>query len=304
MGNRTAKFISALVGSIIAGAPLAAVSQNAPTPPSTGKCGQRLSCLAKGRRAAGPALVFSRRARDQAAVLVSARRRRQGHAKRAGAPDTPEADSPAAAALGPGRACRISDAAEHATVKSRRRAAPTQQAASPSADVTRSSPPSPRAGPMPPRRPPRRSRSSRRPHLRGGRTAEREAGEVPCPDGAGRGRRTADKPTGSLQMLLLVIGGALALAGLLASVDLSLRWWTRARPAQPIAASTGTSAGRPMTAARPGSREPTPRVARQPRPVDFDAMRPWKPRRSPHLQRHDQPDRCAGPSRRGCDSRA
>ncbi len=28
----------------------------------------------------------------------------------------------------------------------------------------------------------------------------------------------ADKPTGSLQMLLLVVGGALALAGLLASI--------------------------------------------------------------------------------------
>ena len=44
MGNRTAKFISALIGSIVAGAPIAAVSQNAPAASSAANAAA--DCLA------------------------------------------------------------------------------------------------------------------------------------------------------------------------------------------------------------------------------------------------------------------
>ncbi|MFK4724453.1 hypothetical protein ABIE89_005553 [Bradyrhizobium niftali] len=50
MGNRTAKFISALVGSIIAGAPLAAVSQNAPSASNTANAAA--DCLASPKSTA------------------------------------------------------------------------------------------------------------------------------------------------------------------------------------------------------------------------------------------------------------
>ena len=53
MGNRTAKFISALIGSIIAGAPLAAVSQNAPSAPSAASTENTAAdCLASPKGAA------------------------------------------------------------------------------------------------------------------------------------------------------------------------------------------------------------------------------------------------------------
>ncbi len=52
----------------------------------------------------------------------------------------------------------------------------------------------------------------------GVRTAERKPAASPAPVTLAAADAPADKPTGSLQMLLLVIGGALALAGLLASV--------------------------------------------------------------------------------------
>jgi hypothetical protein len=89
---------------------------------------------------------------------------------------------------------------------------------------------------------------------------------------------TADKQTGSLQMLLLVIGGALALAGILASVvyrfaggrirvqaaDQRRVNWDNFEPHD-------HDDGRApwLNAASAG----TPH-ARQPRPVDFDAVRP------------------------------
>ena len=53
MGNRTAKFMSALLGSIIAGAPLAAVSQNAPSAPSAASTENTAAdCLASPKGAA------------------------------------------------------------------------------------------------------------------------------------------------------------------------------------------------------------------------------------------------------------
>jgi hypothetical protein len=82
----------------------------------------------------------------------------------------------------------------------------------------------------------------------------------------------ADKPTGSLQMLLLVVGGALALAGLLASVIYRFAGG-RAR---------GQTADRRVNWDRQeddNSRAPwhTAPRAERPLPVDFDAVRPQSP---------------------------
>ena len=87
MSSRTAKFVSAIFVSLLAGAPLVTASHGAPA--EADKC---LSAT-EGRGARGRSLVLSRRSRHQAQLLV--RRRRQGKDRRAAAPETspPAADS-------------------------------------------------------------------------------------------------------------------------------------------------------------------------------------------------------------------
>ena len=70
MSHRTAKFVSAIFASLLAGSPLVTASHSAPA--------EADKCLSgpKGRAARGRPLVLSHRPRHQAPVLV--RRRREG----------------------------------------------------------------------------------------------------------------------------------------------------------------------------------------------------------------------------------
>jgi hypothetical protein len=80
-----------------------------------------------------------------------------------------------------------------------------------------------------------------------------------------------DKPTGSVQMLLLVIGGALTLAGLLASVIYRFAGG-RARASTADRRVNWDHRQDDDDGRAPWHTEPAPRVER-PLPVDFDAMR-------------------------------
>jgi hypothetical protein len=81
----------------------------------------------------------------------------------------------------------------------------------------------------------------------------------------------AEKPTGSVQTLLLVIGGALALAGLLASVIYRFAGG-RARARAADRRVNWDHRQDDHDGRAPWHAEPAPRVER-PLPVDFDAMR-------------------------------
>ncbi len=96
MGNRSAKFISALVGSIIAGAPLAAVSQNAPSAPATASTANAASdCLAspKGTAPDGQHWYYRlERATKRQCWYLRAESGKATPTAQAG-PDTPTAES-------------------------------------------------------------------------------------------------------------------------------------------------------------------------------------------------------------------
>lgn len=283
MGNRTAKFISALVGSIIAGAPLAAVSQNAPT--ATSPANAASDCLAspKGTAPQGQHWYYRLdRATKRQCWYLRAEGGKVTQTAQA-APDTPAAESAAP------QPHSVQDArAEYLTPqgavapKTTAQAAPTptQQAASPSADSSAQQPavaarsadtsttttasPAPQAAPAPvAAATPPSAKPSKSPVT----LAAADSG--------------TDKPTGSLQMLLLVIGGALALAGILASIvyrfaggrvrvqaDHRRVNWDNF---EPHALDDGRAPWLTATAAEAPH-------ARQPRPVDFDAARPQAPK--------------------------
>ena len=116
MGNRTAKFISALVGSIIAGAPLAAVSQNAPEATSTANAASDCLASPKGVAPQGQHWYYrlERGSKRQCWYLRAEGGKDSAKAVQTAqaAPDAPHGRfSSAAAAPGAGRTRRISDAA-------------------------------------------------------------------------------------------------------------------------------------------------------------------------------------------------
>ncbi|MHC2619836.1 hypothetical protein ACVIW2_001868 [Bradyrhizobium huanghuaihaiense] len=285
MGNRTAKFVSALVGSIIAGAPLAAVSQNAPTASST--AGAASDCLASPKGSAPQGQHWHYRVergtkrqcwylraeggKDSAKLVQTAQ----------ATSDTPLAESPAP------QQHPVQDArAEYPTPRSAAAvktpalaaqaatATPPQQSSDQTADGNAQQPAS--AAPWPDV-----SAASTPPAPEPAPTAVAAAQPSAKPSKSSPSMALAaadssvDKPTGSLQMLLLVIGGALALAGILASViyrfaggrfraqaneHRRVHWDDREHRNQDRA---------PWLKEMPA----TPR-ARQPRPIDFDAVRP------------------------------
>jgi hypothetical protein len=282
MGNRTAKFISAVIGSIIIGAPLSAVSQNAP--------GGATDCLAAPKGAAPQGQHWFYR------LDRSSKRKcwylREVDAKTASgtqaATAAPEADAPAPQS--------VQDAHAEFTPP-QQRAAPART--TPSAGAS----PAPVAAPAP------------QPQTAAGDASKQPAAETiwpdpssvataPAPQPAPAGPKLADarrapkspamagastmtlapadaiaeKPSGSLQMLVLVIGAALALAGILASVVYHLARsrvrvgtsesgrrvnWDRLEPADDSRAPwlAQTAAG--------GAAHPQPS-----RPIDFDLARP------------------------------
>ncbi|MGY4436668.1 hypothetical protein ACVWWO_009145 [Bradyrhizobium sp. F1.13.1] len=166
-----------------------------------------------------------------------------------------------------------------ATVKTPAQAgpAPTQQAASPSADVNAQQPavagrwPDATTASAAPTEQP-----SPAPVAAAAQPTTTKPAKSPAPMALAAADSTADKQTGSLQMLLLVIGGALALAGILASVvyrfaggrvhagDQRRVNWDNFEP------HDHDDGRAPWLKAAPAG---TPHT-RQPRPVDFDALRP------------------------------
>ena len=278
MGNRTAKFISALLGSIVAGAPLAAVAQNAPSAPSaTASTTDAASdCLAspKGVAPQGQHWFYrlERSTKRQCWYLRAEGAKAATTAQAAGS--TPQQDSPPPQSVQNARAEYIAPqgGAAHTAQPAPAGATPppaTQPAPAASSEtqqpaVTARWPDSTTATA------PQRAQSiaDAQPD------AKQAASPAPVTFAAADG--AADKPTGSLPTLLLVIVGALALAGLIASViyrfaggrvrvqaaDRRVNWDHR---------QDHDVRGAPWLDAAPAPR------AERPRPVDFDAVRPQAP---------------------------
>ncbi|MCK1385259.1 hypothetical protein IVB31_13420 [Bradyrhizobium sp. 21] len=277
MGNRTAKFISALVGSIIAGAPLAAVSQNAPTAPSTANAAS--DCLASPKGAASQGQHWHYRL-ERATKRQCWYLRAEGGKDSAKVTQTAQAapDMPTAEAAAP-QPHAVQDArAEYLTPQSiaapKTPAAPAPPTASPAADANAQQPAdaarwpdastlsaAPAAQPSP------------APVAVAAQPGAKPA-KSPAPMALAAADSTTDKPAGSLQMLLLVIGGALALAGILASVIYRFAGGRiRVQAADHRRVKWDNFEPHDHDDGRAPWLNVTPR-AQQPRPVDFDAERP------------------------------
>jgi hypothetical protein len=281
MGNRTAKFVSALIGSVIAGAPLAAVSQNAPSAPGAASTANAASdCLASPKGVAPQGQHWFYRLergtkrqcwylRAEGAKATQSAQATQGAQTTA---DTPNAAPAAAQSVQNAHAEYIAPQTGAAASAPAPTAASTPQAsgltdanAAQPAVATRwpdatSASPAPQPSPA----------TAAEPAAASAQPSATPAAS-PAPVTLAAADALADKPTGSLQMLLLVVGGALALAGLIASViyrfaggrvrvptaDRRVNWDHRQD-------DDGSRA--------PWHSEPAPRVER-PLPVDFDAMR-------------------------------
>lgn len=289
MGNRTAKFISALVGSIIAGAPLAAVSQNAPAGSSTANAAP--DCLASPKDAAPQGQHWYYR-------LDRTTKRKCWYLRAAGdkdsartaqtaqaASDAPSADAPAppqqavqdarAEYLTPrsGAAPKTPNAPAQASA-----APPVQQAADQTADGDAQQPtgaaPWPdvstaTASPAPPPTPTVVAAAAQ---------PSAKPSKSPSPMATAAADGTTDKPTGSLQMLMLVIGGALALAGILASLIYRFAGARVRLQSADRHAHWGDWEAQNQDGSRAPNRAPwlasKPADAQPPRPIDFDAARP------------------------------
>ncbi|PIT01700.1 hypothetical protein TSA1_13665 [Bradyrhizobium nitroreducens] len=226
MGNRTAKFVSALVGSLIAGAPLAAVSQNAPA--GTSAASQAADCLAspKGTAPQGQHWYYrlDRTTKRQCWYLRAASDKDGAKATQtAQATVDASSDSPAqppqqtvqdarAEYVGP-RSTAAPRAPNAITSAAPANPTPPQQPASqadnnaPQAPATPAWPDVSAASPAP-QPAPAIAVAAAQPN------AKPSKSPAPLPPAATDG--ATDKP--GVQLLLLVIGGALALAGILASV--------------------------------------------------------------------------------------
>lgn len=281
MGNRTAKFISALVGSIIAGAPLAAVSQNAPSASNTESAAADCLASPKGIAPQGQHWYYrlERATKRQCWYL-----RAEVGKDSAKAVQTAQAatNTPTAASAAP-QPHSVQDARaeyltrQNATASTTSNAPvrvaaatppPTQQPARPAADSDAQQPPvatrwpdaSPTAAPSEPQPAPAPVAADAQPNTKPSKS--------PAPLAL----------TGSLQMLLLVVGGALALAGVLASLIYRFAGG-RARLQAGEHRRVNWDNREPQE--HDDSRAPwlntesasTPR-AQQPRPIDFDAARP------------------------------
>ena len=273
MGNRTAKFISALAGSIIAGAPLAAVSQNAPSAPSAASTENTAAdCLASPKgaapqgqhwfyrvervtkrqcwylRAEGAKTTQSAQATADTpnAAPTAPQSVQNAHAEYIAAQTGPAASPPAPAATQPAPGATDANAAQPAVATRWPDAARASPAPQPSA--------APAAAP---------AAASVQPSAK--------PAASPAPVTLAAADAPADKPTGSVQLLLLVIGGALALAGLLASVIYRFAGG-RARARAADRRVNWDHRQDENDSRAPWHAEPVPRMER-PRPVDFDAMR-------------------------------
>lgn len=277
MGNRTAKFISVLIGSIIAGAPLA-VAQNAPSAPSAAAntANAASDCLASPKGVAPQGQHWFYR-------LERATKRQCWYLRAEGAKaatttqtasSTPQPDSPQPQSVQNARAEYIAPQGN---------AAQAAQPAQAAATVSPSTQPAPAASSeaqqpaVPARWPDSTTATAPQPAQDAADTQPSVAPAAsPPPVTLAVADSTADKTTGSLPTLLLVIVGALALAGVIASViyrfaggrvrvraaDRRVNWDHR---------QDHDDSHAPWLNAAPAPR------AERPHPVDFDAVRPQAP---------------------------
>lgn len=277
MGNRTAKFLSTLVASIIAGAPLAAVSQNAPSTPSTanaaGDClaspkgsapqGQhwhyRLERSTKRQcwylRAEGGKVTTTAQSTSSTpqpdsppSQAVQDARAEYVTAQNAAGPNTPTAIAPAPAAA-------MAQTQPPGGTNDTNAQQPSVVARWPDASMATASP-APQPAPAP---------SDPRPNTK--------QAASPAPLALAAADTPTDKPTGSLPTLLLVIGGALALAGILASLIYRFAGGRGRVQAGDRRVNWDDREPQDQRASRAPWLDATPR-AQQPQPVDFDAVRP------------------------------
>ncbi|MBR0780361.1 hypothetical protein [Bradyrhizobium iriomotense] len=272
MGNRTAKFVSALVGSIIAGAPLAAVSQNAPTASST--AGAADECLASPKGAAPQGQHWRyrvERGTKRQCWYLRAEGTKATQSAQAST-DGQNADAAAPPSVQNARAEYVA-AQTGAALGAPNMTAPAAATAPPSAVADTNS-----EQPAVATRWPDASATSAAPQpmpAPDAAAAQPSAKPAKAPVALATAEIPADKPTGSLQMLLLVVGGALALAGILASVIYRFAG-ARVRGQASDHRRVNWDDREPQNRDRApwlDAMPATPR-ARQPRPIDFDAVRP------------------------------
>ena len=283
MGNRSARFISTLVASIVAGAPLAAVSQNAPSAPAAASPANAASdCLAspKGTAPEGQHWHYrlERSTKRQCWYLRAEGGKAATTTQTANSAQQPDSPAPQsvqnahAEYIAPQSAAQNAQPAAAPQAPSTNADSNAQQPAVaarwPDASTAAAPAPQPAAAP---------ATSDARPSA----TPATSPAQSPAQVTLAAADAPADKPTGSLQMLLLVIGGALALAGLLASIiyrfaggrvrvragDSRRVNWDQREP------QDHDDSRAPWLDAAP-TRMPR---AERPRPVDFDAARPQPP---------------------------
>ncbi|SEM72847.1 hypothetical protein SAMN05443254_103449 [Bradyrhizobium sp. OK095] len=263
MGNRTAKFISALVGSIIAGVPLAAVSQNAPAAPNAANAASDCLASAKGTAPQGQHWYYRL---DRATKRQCWYLRAEGGkvTQSAQATDTPGTDSAASPSVQNARAEYIAPQTTQAPAVAS--APPVAQ--QPSSTVTDSNVEQPAVA----ARWPDASATAPAPQ------PSAKPAKPATPVALASAEIPADKPTGSLQMLLLVIGGALALAGLLASVIYRFAGGrVRVQAADHRRVNWDDREPHDLDDNRAPWLDATPAVTRRAQlthPIDFDAARP------------------------------
>ncbi len=239
MGNRTAKFISAIFASVLLGAPVAAVSQTAPATPNAAD-----DCLAAPKGAAPQGQHWhyrvERGTKRQCWYLreegpKAAQAAQQGAPQDAGQSAQAAPSAPAAASPSPSRAVQDAraewtsqqtpsapSAPNQDTIAAQRTAAPpaTTPRGNAATDgnaqapaVASRWPDAPTASPSPAPQAATTTVADAAPTP--------ESAVSPAPEPVTQ-QAAADvpvgKPAGSLQMLLLVVGGALALAGITGSV--------------------------------------------------------------------------------------
>lgn len=282
MGNRTAKFISALIGSVIVGAPLAAVSQNAPTTATTANAAA--DCLASPKGAAPQGQHWhyrlERSTKRQCWYLRaeggkdSAKPEQTAQA----ATDTPKTDSTAPQSVQNAHAeYMAAQSVPASTIMApapAAAAAPTTQQ-QPSGLTDNAQQPAvatrwPDASPASaaPATQPAPVAAAAQPNAKPPAAVAMATAEIP-----------ADKQNGSLQMLLLVVGGALALAGILASIIYRFAGGRRVNVQATDPRRVNWDHWEPHD--QGDNRAPwlnatpaAPPRTQQPRPVDFDEVRP------------------------------
>lgn len=292
MGNRAAKFVSTLVAGIIAGAPLPAVSQNAPTPTNapaaTSTANAAADCLASPKGVAPQGQHWYYR-------LDRATKRQCWYLRAAGDKNSPKAtqtaqaenDTPAAETSPPQQQNPVQDAraeymgprggaaAKAPSAVAQAAAAPTPQpAADQATESLTQQPASPQSSSPWPDVPAASAQPAPAAVTAAAQPAAKPS-KSPSPVALAAAESIpTDRPGGSIQMLLLVIGGALTLAGILASL---IYRFAGARVRVQAADRQGywdDWETHQEDASRAPWRDMEPSDRPPPRPIDFDAARP------------------------------